>query len=47
VHELGLADESAFERILTDETAEIDSGVRYALSAPYPEPSEVDQGHYP
>jgi len=26
--------------------AEIDSGVQYALAAPYPEPSEVDEDVY-
>jgi acetoin:2,6-dichlorophenolindophenol oxidoreductase subunit alpha len=42
----GLADESVFERIVTDVKAEIDGGVQYALAAPYPEPSEVDQDVY-
>src|SRR2546425_1265170 len=42
----GLADASVFERIQTDVKAEIDGGVQYALAAPYPEPSEVDQDVY-
>ena len=42
----GLADASVFERILTDVKAEIDGGVQYALAAPYPEASEVDQDVY-
>src|SRR5437762_10653647 len=43
----GLADAGVFERILTDVKAEIDGGVQFALSAPYPEPNEVDQDVYP
>jgi pyruvate dehydrogenase E1 component alpha subunit len=42
----GLADESVFERIRTDVQAEIDSGVQFALTAPYPELSEVDEDVY-
>jgi pyruvate dehydrogenase E1 component alpha subunit len=42
----GLADESVLERIRTDVQAEIDSGVQFALAAPYPEPSEVDEDVY-
>src|SRR5437870_8488052 len=42
----GLADAGVFERILTDVKAEIDGGVQFALSAPYPEPNEVDQDVY-
>jgi len=42
----GLADAGVFERILTDVKAEIDGGVQYALAAPYPEPSEVDEDVY-
>jgi TPP-dependent pyruvate/acetoin dehydrogenase alpha subunit len=34
------------ERIRTDVKAEIDSGVQFALAAPYPEPSEVDEDVY-
>src|SRR5512132_2659702 len=42
----GLVDEGTLERILTDVKAEIDSGVQFALAAPSPEPSEVDQDVY-
>jgi pyruvate dehydrogenase E1 component alpha subunit len=42
----GLADASVFERIHTDVKTEIDSGVQYALAAPYPDPSEVTQHVY-
>ena len=38
-----LADGSVFERIHTDVKAEVESGVQYALAAPYPEPGEVTQ----
>ena len=40
------ADESVFERIRADVQAEIDSGVQFALAAPYPEVSEVDEDVY-
>src|SRR5437879_2724755 len=42
----GLADETVFERIRSDVKAEIDSGVQFALAAPYPEVSEVDEDVY-
>jgi pyruvate dehydrogenase E1 component alpha subunit len=42
----GLADAGVFERIEADVKAEIDSGVQYALAAPYPAPSEVDEDVY-
>jgi pyruvate dehydrogenase E1 component alpha subunit len=42
----GLADASVFERIQTDVKTEIDSGVAYALAAPYPDPSQVDEDVY-
>ena len=42
----GLADASVFERIQTDVKAEIDTGVQYALAAPYPELSQVDEDVY-
>jgi TPP-dependent pyruvate/acetoin dehydrogenase alpha subunit len=42
----GLADAAVFERITTDVKAEIDSGVQYALSAPYPAANQVDQDVY-
>src|SRR2546426_1107504 len=41
-----LADEGVFERIVSDVKAEVDSGVQFALAAPYPEASEVDQDVY-
>jgi TPP-dependent pyruvate/acetoin dehydrogenase alpha subunit len=41
-----LADASAFERIQTDVKTEIDSGVQFALAAPYPAASEVDEDVY-
>jgi TPP-dependent pyruvate/acetoin dehydrogenase alpha subunit len=41
-----LVDESVFERIQTDVKAEIDSGVQYALAAPYPAVSQVDEDVY-
>src|SRR3989441_1009766 len=41
-----LADASVFERIETDVKAEIDTGVQFALAAPYPEANQVDQDVY-
>ncbi len=41
-----LADDAVFERIQADAKAEIDGGVQFALAAPYPESSEVDQDVY-
>jgi len=37
---------SVFERIETDVKAEIDGGVQYALAAPYPAASQVDEDVY-
>ena len=42
----GLADAAVFERIQTDVKSEIDNGVQYALAAPYPDPSQVDEDVY-
>jgi pyruvate dehydrogenase E1 component alpha subunit len=42
----GLAEAAVFERIEADVKAEIDSGVQYALAAPYPAPSQVDEDVY-
>jgi pyruvate dehydrogenase E1 component alpha subunit len=42
----GLSEPAVFDRILADVKAEIDAGVRYALDAPFPEPSEVTQDVY-
>ena len=41
-----LADASVFERIQTDVKAEIDNGVQFALAAPYPDASQVDEDVY-
>jgi pyruvate dehydrogenase E1 component alpha subunit len=41
-----LADDAVFERILADVKAEIDGGVQYALAAPYPEATQVDEDVY-
>jgi pyruvate dehydrogenase E1 component alpha subunit len=41
-----LADAGVFERIVTDVKAEIDTGVQFALAAPYPDASQVDQDVY-
>ena len=42
----GLSEPAVFERILTDVKAEVDAGVRFALDAPFPEPSEVTEDVY-
>jgi pyruvate dehydrogenase E1 component alpha subunit len=42
----GLVDEGTFERIQADVKAEIDTGVQYALAAPYPAPTQVDEDVY-
>ena len=42
----GLVDESVFARVLADVKHEVDGGVEFALSAPYPQPSDVDQDVY-
>jgi TPP-dependent pyruvate/acetoin dehydrogenase alpha subunit len=41
-----LADASVFERIEADVKAEIETGVQYALAAPYPAPGQVDEDVY-
>jgi acetoin:2,6-dichlorophenolindophenol oxidoreductase subunit alpha len=41
-----LVDREVFERIESDVRAEIDNGVQYALAAPYPEPTQVDEDVY-
>jgi TPP-dependent pyruvate/acetoin dehydrogenase alpha subunit len=41
-----LTDPSVFDRILADVQAEVDAGVQFALSAPYPDVDEVDQDVY-
>ena len=42
----GLVDGGTFERIQTDVKAEIDTGVQYALAAPYPPAEQVQQDVY-
>jgi TPP-dependent pyruvate/acetoin dehydrogenase alpha subunit len=42
----GLVGVDVFERIQTDVKAEIDSGVQYALSSPYPDAKQVDEDVY-
>jgi len=42
----GLADAAALEKIGTDLTGEMDAAVEFAVSAPYPDPSEVTQDIY-
>ena len=41
-----LVEAEVFERILADVKAEVDSGVQYALAAPYPGPEQVTQDVY-
>ena len=42
----GLVDEGTFERIHGDVKAEVDNGVQYALAAPYPDATQVDEDVY-
>jgi TPP-dependent pyruvate/acetoin dehydrogenase alpha subunit len=42
----GLVDAGVIERIEGDVRAEIETGVQYALAAPYPDPSQVDEDVY-
>ena len=42
----GLADAAVFERIETDVKTEVDTGVQYALAAPYPDAAQVDEDVY-
>ncbi|MGH6691417.1 MAG: thiamine pyrophosphate-dependent enzyme, partial [Gammaproteobacteria bacterium] len=42
----GLADAAVFDRIQDDVKTEIDTGVQYALAAPYPHPSQVNEDVY-
>src|SRR5437660_4064786 len=42
----GLADQGVFDRIQTDVKAEIDTGVQFALAAPYPDASQVGEDVY-
>jgi acetoin:2,6-dichlorophenolindophenol oxidoreductase subunit alpha len=42
----GLVDQGVLDRILTDVKSEIDKGVEYAMAAPYPAPTQVDEDVY-
>src|SRR5437016_240049 len=42
----GLADQGIFDRIQTDVKAEIDTGVQFALAAPYPDANQVGEDVY-
>ena len=42
----GLADSATLEQIGTELTREMDAAVEFAVSAPYPDPSEVTQDIY-
>src|SRR5438105_7613501 len=42
----GLADADTFERILADVKTEIDTGVQFALAAPYPDANQVGEDVY-
>ena len=42
----GLSEPAVFDRILADVKTEVDAGVKYALEAPFPEPSEVTEDVY-
>ena len=42
----GIADESALDHMREEAQAEVEAGVRFALDAPFPELSEVDQHVY-
>lgn len=44
--EQGIANENDLRRIRDEASAEIEEGVHFALEAPFPEPSEVDQHVY-
>jgi pyruvate dehydrogenase E1 component alpha subunit len=41
-----LADQSVFDRIQADVKTEIESGVQFALAAPFPAPGQVDEDVY-
>jgi pyruvate dehydrogenase E1 component alpha subunit len=41
-----LTDQSVIDKIYADVQAEVESGVQFALDAPYPQPDEVDQDIY-
>jgi TPP-dependent pyruvate/acetoin dehydrogenase alpha subunit len=41
-----LAEQDVFDRIQTDVKREIESGVQYALAAPFPDARQVDEDVY-
>jgi TPP-dependent pyruvate/acetoin dehydrogenase alpha subunit len=41
-----LAEQSVFDRIQADVKSEIESGVQYALAAPFPSPGQVGEDVY-
>jgi len=41
-----MADASVFKQVEKEVRAEVEAGVEFALNAPYPDPSEVDQHVY-
>jgi TPP-dependent pyruvate/acetoin dehydrogenase alpha subunit len=41
-----LAEQSVFDRIQADVKTEIESGVQFALAAPFPAPGQVDEDVY-
>jgi TPP-dependent pyruvate/acetoin dehydrogenase alpha subunit len=41
-----LAEQSVFDRIQADVKTEIESGVQFALAAPYPAAGQVDEDVY-
>ena len=45
-HEQQLAETDTFEQIAREVRAEVEAGVQFALNAPFPEPSEVNQHVY-
>ena len=42
----GVADQAALDRIQSELTAEMDAAVEFAVNAPYPDPSRVDEDVY-
>ncbi len=45
-HHVGFADSAFFAQIETEVRAEMENAVQFALSAPYPDPAEVEQDVY-
>lgn len=41
-----LTDQSVLDRILTDVRSEVEKGMQFAIDAPYPDQSEVNQHVY-